>query len=458
LDKIVVKFGGSNFKNKDDITKLIKIIEAYNQPIIIVVSAFYGITDFLISAIDQVSKRVLDADAVLERLNKTSIDVINTLTEDNNIREELYLRVNERIKELKKYLLGIHYLEEIPDFVYDSILSYGERISSMVFSLILKKSGFPAEEKLPEQTGLYTDGEFGNATVNFKKSAPLVKKNLNYEKIYVIPGFYGISESGKVTLLGRGGSDYSASAIAYCIDAKYLDVWKDVKGFMSGDPKIVDNPIPISRLTYQEAAELSYFGAKILHQRTVEPVMFKKIPIRVMDITNFRGVIEPVTIIEESRFVKEEVVKSITYTKDIGIIQLMGPSVGIKPGILSKVTSTLNKSKVNIKSIITSQTCINILFSKSDLYTAYKILKALDIHAVDEIIVLDDICLIAAVGEGMLEVPGVASRIFSAVAKEKINVLVISTGASSVAIYFVINEKDCERAIAAVHKEFFNSV
>jgi len=154
LDKIVVKFGGSNFKNKDDITKLIKIIEAYDQPIIIVVSAFYGITDFLISAIDQVSKRVLDADAVLERLNKTSIDVINTLTEDNNIREELYLRVNERIKELKKYLLGIHYLEEIPDFVYDSILSYGERISSMVFSLILKKSGFPAEEKLPEQTGL----------------------------------------------------------------------------------------------------------------------------------------------------------------------------------------------------------------------------------------------------------------------------------------------------------------
>ena len=455
MGKIVVKFGGSNFKNKEDVAKLLKIIGAYGEPIVIVVSAFYGITDFLISSINRVSKREMDAENVLSKLFEVSKGVIDTLIAEESIKDEIYDRLRERISELKKYLMGIHYLEEIPDFVYDSVLSYGERISSLVFSAILKEHGFSCEEKLPEEIGLLTDGEFGNATVDLVKSEKNVKENLSGETIYVIPGFYGVSEVGKVTLLGRGGSDYSASAIAYCINAKYLDVWKDVPGFMSGDPKIIKSSITISRLTYTEVAELSYFGAKILHQRTVEPVMFKKIPIRVLDISGFKGEIRPVTIIGDEGYVKKAVVKSVTYTHDVGVIQLIGPGVGIKPGILAKVTSALNKSKINIKSVITSQTCIDILFDKSDLEAAYRVLKGLDLHAVDEIAVLDNICLIAAVGEGMLEYPGVASRIFSAVAREGINVLIISTGASSVAIYFAIDKKDYEKAVLAVHREFF---
>lgn len=455
MGKIVVKFGGSNFKNKKDIAKLLKIIDAYGEPTVIVVSAFYGITDFLISSVTRVSKREMSVDEVLNELYKVSEGVIDALITKKSIKDIIYDKLKERVSELKKYLMGIHYLEEIPDFVYDSVLSYGERISSLVFSAILREHGFPSEEKFPEEIGLFTDGEFGNATVDFEKSEENVKKNLSGDAIYVIPGFYGVSELGKITLLGRGGSDYSASAIAYCINARYLDVWKDVPGFMSGDPKIVKNPITISRLTYTEAAELSYFGAKILHQRTVEPVMFKKIPIRVLDIGGFRGEIKPVTIIGDGGYVEKAVVKSVTYTHDVGVIQLIGPGVGIKPGILSRVTSSLSKSKINIKSIITSQTCIDILFDISDLEAAYKVLKGLDLHAVDEIAVLDNICLVAAVGEGMLEYPGVASRIFSAVAREGINVLIISTGASSVAIYFAIDKKDYEKAILAVHREFF---
>ena len=455
MNKIVVKFGGSNLKTKEDISKLIKVIKGYRDPIVIVISALYGVTDNLLRIIHEVKK---DEEAV-NRIKKILLDahrqIIIQYIDDTDYQKEILKKIKRRVNELGKYLLGVHYLGEIPDFAQDMVLSYGERLSSLVLESILKYIRIECEEILPEIIKLYTDGEFGNATVDFSLSEKNVKKHLSGSKIYIIPGFYGISQDSKVTLLGRGGSDYSAAAIACCIDAPSVDIWKDVPGFMSADPKIVENPMIIDTLTYSEAAELSYFGARILHPRTFEPVLEKRIPIRLFNINGSSENIKPLTVIRDKGIVKEDVIKSVTFSNDLGILKLRGPGVGIKPGIMSRVTTLLSNSSINIKSIITAQTSINILLSKEDLEKSYQIVKAIGLSVVDEIICIDEISLIAVVGEGMLEKHGIAARVFSAVSYHKINIQIISAGASSVATYFIIDQKDRGKAIKAIHKEFF---
>ena len=224
---------------------------------------------------------------------------------------------------------------------------------------------------------------------------------------------------------------------------------------MSADPKLEQNPAPIPYLGYNEAAELSYFGARILHPRTFEPVIEAKIPVRLFNINDFSDDLEPVTVIREETVIREDIIKSVTYSDDFGILQLHGAGVGIKPGIMAKVTTTLNDEQINIKSIITSQTSINILLSHHDLEKGLHAAKNAGLAAVDRIAAVDNISLIAVVGEGLLEKPGIAARVFSAVSKHHINIRMISAGASSVASYFIIAKHEREEAVKSIHKEFF---
>lgn len=456
MKKIVVKFGGSNLKAKEDVSKLIEVIEHYPVPIVIVISALFGVTDVLVKAVQQVR----NDEVAINQLKKNLLDahgqIIEAYVDEPSAAERIKGKLRNRIEELGKVLLGIHYLGEVPDFAEDIVLSYGERLSSLLLESVLQFRGIPCQEMMPEDMGLITDGEFGNATVNFSASQKRVRKALSGENIFVVPGFYGLSPDGKVTLLGRGGTDYSAAAIARCLGASSVDIWKDVAGFMSADPKWVDNPRVIHTLSYREAAELSYFGARILHPRTFEPVMEKSIPIRLFDIHHFRGQLKPLSVIEDNGYVKEDVVKSVTFSDDLGILKLRGPGVGIKPGIMAKVTNQLNSARINIKSIITAQTSINILVSLGDLQRSHSMISEIGLKAVDEIIRMDNISLIAVVGEGMLEKPGIAARVFGAVSSQNINILIISSGASVVASYFIIESKDRGRAIQAIHKEFFS--
>jgi len=455
VKKVVVKFGGSNLKKKEDISKLIRVIGLYGKPVVIVISALFGVTDILVKAIRMVKA---DADTVtnLKRdMKDTHQRIIDLYIKDKEQREIVLNKINQRVEELGRYLKGIHYLGEIPDFVEDRVLSYGERLSSLALVSILNFNNFRCRECLPETLGLFTNGEYRNATVDFSESQETVKELLSGNDICVVPGFYGISPDSKVTLFGRGGSDYTAAAIARCIDARSVDLWKDVTGFMSADPKLVENPLVNHHLAYNEAAELSYFGARILHPRTFEPVWDKKIPIRLFNINNFSENLEPVTIIRDKGVIKDDIIKSVTFSDDFGILQLHGAGVGIKPGIMAEVTSTLNDECINIKSIITSQTSINILLSRHDLEKSSQIVKDIELSAVDNIVTIDNISVIAVVGEGILERPGIAARVFSAVASHNINIRMISAGASSVATYFIINKKMKEKAVQSIHKEFF---
>jgi aspartate kinase/aspartokinase/homoserine dehydrogenase 1 len=290
--------------------------------------------------------------------------------------------------------------------------------------------------------------------VDFAKASKKVSQAIKGKKVVVVPGFYGVSPEGKTTLLGRGGSDYSAAAIAKCLEAESLDLFKDVDGFLTADPRYVDNPKRIRSLSYMESAELSYFGAKILHPRTVEPLRESGIPIRIYNIESVDKLSEPLTTIEDTANIHDDVIKSVTFSDEIGILKLKGPGVGYKPGILSKVSSAMDHAGINIKSVITSQTTINILIETSYLKRSAALVRDLDLHAVSELISEDDISVIAAVGHGITEKVGLAARIFAAVSQKGINIEIISVGASPVAAYFIVKKTDRAATIRAIHDEY----
>ena len=450
----VLKFGGSNLKKKDDILGIVDVIGKYDDNLIIVVSAFYGVTDMLIKALNEVKTDETAIERLTEKLLSLKIETLEEVIDAPAVRDEIFTALLETVKQLKKYLQGVNFFGDIPSFVNDTILSYGERLSSLMLTGILKYFKIDAVEIPPEELGLLTDGEFGNATVDFDAASKKVVSAVKGKKVVVVPGFYGVSSDGKTTLLGRGGSDYSAAAIAKCVEAKSLDLFKDVDGFLTGDPRYVDNPRRIKTLSYMESAELSYFGAKILHPRTVEPLRESGIPIRIFNIATVKDLKDPLTTIENTANIHDDVIKSVTFSDEIGILKLKGPGVGYKPGILSKVSSAMDHAGINIKSVITSQTTINILIETSYLKRSKKLVEKLDLHSISDVVSEDDISVIAAVGHGITEKVGLAARIFAAVSQKGINIEIISVGASPVAAYFIVKKTDRAATIRAIHDEY----
>jgi aspartokinase/homoserine dehydrogenase 1 len=457
MPKTVVKFGGSNLKCKEDIGRVIQVIKNYGEPVVIVVSAFYGVTDFLIESLEKARHDEQVARKTIDYLTNLKLETLQLHIQDAGLKNSILDDISALLDELEKLLQGIALTGDASPALEDHVLAFGERISAVFLAGILNNEGIEAKVAFPEVIGLITDGEFGAASVDFVKSTGKVREALAGELIYVIPGFYGISPEGKTTLFGRGGSDYSAAAIARCIGAASLDIWKDVNGFLSADPKIVDNPVQIQKLTYNEAAELAYFGAKILHPRTVEPLSDPHIPIRIFNIYGVPDVHNPLSVVSAEKIVTRGIVKSVTYSEDFGILKLKGSGVGAKPGVLAKVTTALHLAGININSVLTSQISINILIAKKDLSMAYSVVSAIDLPVVGRLQVTENIAVVAAVGNGIAENYGVAARIFTALAKNGINVLMSCSGASPIVSYFLIEINDRIQAVKAIHHEFFET-
>ncbi|HOW90165.1 MAG TPA: aspartate kinase, partial [Elusimicrobiales bacterium] len=352
---IVVKFGGSDMKTSRDMRLIADIIKRYPTPLIVVVSALYGLTDRLA----EVARSVKDDAALIDGLRRfllsTKREIAENFLDDPEKLAPVMAGVSSRLKELERYLKGIHFLGQTPEFAEDLILSYGERLSSRLLSSLLKAEGVDCEEALPEDIGLITDGEFGNAGIDYGASRRRLKGRFSARKVYIVPGFYGVSPDGKVNLLGRGGSDYSAAAIARCAGAASLDIWKDVDGFMSADPKAVPDAVPVRRLSRREASELAYFGAKILHSRTMEPLAGTDIAIRIMNLHGRGSGRRPGSLINDRRRVSRNVIKSIASTDRIGILRLDGPGLGARSGVMARATAALDAAGINILSVITAQ-------------------------------------------------------------------------------------------------------
>jgi len=457
MSKTVVKFGGSNLKCKEDIGRVIQVVKNYGQPVVIIVSAFFGVTDYLVDSLEKARHDEHVAKRTINYLFNLKKEALELHIQDKKLIDSILSDITVHLDELEKYLHGIALTGDASPALEDHVLAFGERISAVFLSGILNKEGLDSKIAFPEAIGLITDGEYGAASVDFVKSTGKVREALISDSIYVIPGFYGISADGKTTLFGRGGSDYSAAAIARCTGAPSLDIWKDVNGFLSSDPKTVKNPVQIQKLTYNEAAELAYFGAKILHPRTVEPLSNPHIPIRIFNIYGEPDTKNPLSIVSAEKLVTRAIVKSVTYSEDFGILKLKGSGVGAKPGILAKVTTALHLAGINISSVLTSQISINILIARKDLRTAYAVVSAIELPVVGRVQIIEDIAVVAAVGNGIAENYGVAARIFTALAKKGINVLMSCSGASPIVSYFLVGVNDRIESVRAIHHEFFET-
>ena len=452
----VMKFGGGCLKDADHFRRVADVILSDKDRAVVVVSAIAGVTDSLVEAVRLAASSERHVPGILRDLRERHRAVADRVFKNPAPRAGALTAADLKLKKLERLLYGISYTEEITPSVRAHILSYGERLATVILSWQLKDMGRKSVPLEADRIGIVTDDSFDNATAIL----PEVKKNLarhvaplvRRREIPVITGYFGRTRKGKITTFGRNGSDYSAAVVAYGLGASVLEIWKDVDGFMSADPKIVKEARSVRELSYYEAAELSYFGAKILYPRTVEPLIEKNIPLRIKNLfePRRRG-----TLVRTGTSERKDIIKSITYNKKISVLRIYGPGVGYKPGILADLGRILTAKGVNIYSVITSQTCINLLLDKHDSERSCEALQTLVGGVIEKIVREEDIALIAVVGQGLQEKQGVAAKVFSAVARERINIEMISSGASEVAYYFIVQKDDLERTVRAVHREFF---
>jgi len=452
----VIKIGGGSLKGKGNIQDILALVAERGRGHIIVVSALSGVTDKLIDSMTEALRDEAAIPSILSHLRHKHILVARHLIPTGKVYQKYTRDLNDHLGQLERLYYGLNFTKEITPKIADVISSFGERLSVDLLASALRSRGLQATYRMPHKIGLITDGKFGDATANVPKTARNLQKNLlpllKKGMIVFVPGFFGVSETGDITTFGRGGSDYSAAVVAAAMDAEILEVWKDVPGYMSADPKFVPEAQLIPVLSYDEAAELSYFGAKILHPRTLEPLRKMKLNIAVKNTLNPDA---PGSLITSRSSRTKDLIKSVAHDTDIAILKVHGFGVGARPGVLAGVSSTLRDSGINIKSVVTSQTCISLLLAGKDIDKGYHAIKGLSPRPYRRLEKVQDVALVGIVGEGLLRRKGIAGRCFTAVAKRSVNIEMISFGPSEVALYFIVRNKDLQKALEAIHSTFF---
>ncbi len=448
---LVLKFGGSNFKDFECYSevkrKIGEVEEVFkDKHLVIVVSAAFGTTDKLLHAL--YNFRDQKVDSIIDEIYEFHLQVLNNRTD--GYFESLF----ERIREL---LTVVRILNKVPPFLKDEFLSHGEQINAYTLLKFIEDEDSRFELKDAGEW-IITDGKFGNSTVLLEKTKEKIQSEINrWNGVHsIVPGFYGRSVEGDVTLLGRGGSDYTATTLGYSLDAEAVFLFKDVNGFLSCDPKVAESPYIVKSMSYDEADELSYFGAKVLQYNSIEPLRKSSIPLYVC---SFDGVFDlnRCTRISDDKHVTESCVKSISYTDDVAVVQFKGRNLGRVPGVLGEISSKIAHGGVNIKFVITSQTSINLIVSKSALSDVLRIAETIRLDDIDEISYKIDKALIALVGHGMLDKHGIAAKVFSVLADNGINVEMISAGSNEVSFYLIIDRKDLEVSLRAIHRSLFEN-
>lgn len=456
--KIVMKFGGAALSTADDIRFRVELIRRYSMEndIIVVSSALKGVTDSLLNLIHHAVKgRERDFSRELEIVRDKHIKISKELGLDGEVER----KIEEYLDDLEKIIYSIYYLRETTPRAKDYVLSFGERLSTLILSEEMRKRGLDTVYLTGGEAGIVTDSRFGNANPELKLIDRIVKINLlpllDDGNIPVVTGFIGVDEKGNITTLGRGGSDLTASLIAYALDADEVWFWKDVPGIMTADPKIVSDAKKISKLSYKEAAELSALGAEVLHPRAVMPLSLKKISVRIKGYLNQD---DKGTLIGKDSGKLDEIAKAIALTKDVALINIYSTFMVGVPGISGRIFSVLGEYDVNILMISqnVSEANLSILVKKKDLKKGLKAIEKAreEIKYIEEISYEKDVAAVSVIGEGMRGTPGIAAKVFQAVAEKGINIKMIAQGSSEINISFVVELRDGEEAVRAVHKRF----
>jgi aspartate kinase len=453
----VIKIGGGCLKDGRAARKIIELIAQRGKGDIFVLSAFYGVTNILIRGIESALVNEDDVPLIMNRLKSLHNTVIKDLIEDNTQRKQLSKQLSGIFQKLERYYYGVSFTREATPRMRDMIATYGERISAVILAKALISLGQKSCYLLPEDIGIVSDGKYMDASAIMTKTSKNMKAALEEkttkDMIVFIPGFYGVSETGEITTFGRGGSDYSAAVVAAAIKADVLEIWKDTQGFMTADPDNIPHCRLIPELTYEEAAELSYTGAGILHPRTVEPV--KKAGIDIA-IKNTYDPDAPGSLIKKKAKPAERIVKSVSYTMDVSVLKIYASGVGARFGILSQITENLASSGINIKSVVTSQTCISLILSRDDIEKGHQSIQKIKPVPYRSLSTITNVALVSIVGEGLQTNRGVAAKCFTAVSDADVNIEMISFGTSNAALYFLIHKDKLDNTINALHNMFFD--
>lgn len=436
---IVMKFGGTSVGGADEIRNVAGIIKSnLGRKPVVVVSAVKKITDRLIELANLAKEG--NVDNTFSAIKNTHYGILEKLALEKNLLDNDFKELQKAVKNINGKMLDAKTL--------DLFQSFGERMSSKIVAAQIRKSGIEAQAFNAFDLGLVTNSDFGNAEP-LKEAYNNLNKNIT--KLNVVPvitGFIGKTENGEITTLGRGGSDYTAGIVGAAIHASEIQIWTDVDGIMSADPKIVGNARTLEQVSFAEASELAYFGAKVLHPKTIIPAMEKHIPVRVLNTFNSKG---KGTLILNEVEKSEQAVKAITSKKNITLIQVNSKRMLGAYGFLARLFDVFYKYKQSVDVVATSEVSVSMTVDNGKNVEDI----ALDLKGIADVGVLKNKAVICVVGEGMRNTPGISGRTFSVLGKNKINIEMISQGASEINITFVIDGKDAENAVKVLHKEYY---
>ena len=458
----VLKFGGSSVGNAENIEKVVEIITdaIKKDSCVVVLSAMQGATDALIKTgklAESGDEKFREKIGELEKKHSEAVRALLSISGQSG----LLSFVEERVNELRKICEGVFLLRELSPRTLDRIVSFGEILSTKIVSAKLDSLGI--ENVWADSRELIkTDSNFGFATVDFAKTNELVKEYFQNSNInlHILQGFIASSPENITTTLGRGGSDYTGAVLAAAADAKVLEIWTDVSGVMTADPRIVRNIRRIPRITYREAMELSHFGAKVIYPPTIQPVMAKKIPVWVK---NTFAPDEFGTLIEAETEDKTEIIRGITSIDNVSVLSLEGSGMVGIPGFSKRLFDALSRANINVILITQSSSehsiCVAIeeKFGKTakeavDREFEYEI----SVGKIEPLRVENNLSILALVGDNMKNHTGVSGKMFAALGYNGVNIRAIAQGSSERNISAIIESKDVRKAVNTLHEEFFS--
>ncbi len=436
-------------------------IEA-GEALTIVFSAFSGVTDSLIAMSENAAAGKSEFNAMYNAFVQRHKEAIATLMGD-----DIYLYIKAEIDDnnatLMNLLKGISLVREISPRTMDYVLSFGERNSNFIIAETMKKMGFNSAY-LDARKIIKTNKDFGSAKVNFELTDALIQQYYAAENntIHIVTGFIASDVGGLTTTLGRGGSDYTAAILAGALNADVLEIWTDVDGVLTCDPRKVKKAFTLPSLSYAEAMEMSHFGAKVIYPPTIQPAFKKGIPIYIKNTFNptFRGTLIDKEIDKDF----PTAIKGISSLSNVALLRLQGGGMVGVPGVSARLFGAIGQAKINIILITqaSSEHSICIAVLEKDAILAKEVIEAefakeIASLLIDPILIENNLSIVAVVGEGMRAVPGVAGKLFESLGKNGINITAIAQGSSELNISFVINKKDESKALNLIHDSFFLS-
>jgi aspartate kinase len=448
---IVMKFDAGSIGSHDRLRAVAKLVHQHKaRKPVVVTSALPKVTDLLLDAAHLAADRQSEYEDRMQELRTLHQEVVEDLLPDAPPRRRLLAHLSELLEELRTFCTAVYALEELTPRTLDAVAAIGERLSCEIVAEALVQEGLRAET-VDARTIVITDQAFGGASPLLEEIAPRLrlqlKPMLDTGLVPVVGGYMGATRQGVTTTLGRGGADGTAAVIGTLLEAEEIQIWTEVDGFMTVDPKVVADAQAIPQVSPEEAAELAYFGTKVLHPAMIRSAVEKGVPVR---ICNTREPSAPGTLISAREHLGPSGPCAVAYRKGITVVLLSQPKMLMASGFLRQVFEIFERYNTPVDLIATSEVSISVTVDDVEHLSSIKA----DLAQLGEVRILRETAIVSLVGRGFFRYQGLARRIFEALAD--VNVVMISFAASDVNISVVVVEADVERAVHGLHREFFS--